>query len=198
MLSFSTDTDWVPLSNIAEYTNGKAHEKLADPDGDVAMVTARFISRNGEANRFVRGEDILTPAITGDVALVLSDLPNGRALSRTFYVDRDDRYTINQRVARLRVHDAAQVNPRFMYHYLDRNPDLLRHDNGVDQTHLSKSQVTGLRFPLVSIEEQDRVVAMLDKFDALVNDLSIGLPAELAARRKQYEYYRDKLLTFKD
>ena len=42
------------------------------------------------------------------------------------------------------------------------------------------------------------VVNVLDKFDALVNDLSIGLPAELAARRKQYEYYRDQLLTFKD
>ncbi|MGM7678361.1 restriction endonuclease subunit S [Microbacterium sp. A94] len=46
--------------------------------------------------------------------------------------------------------------------------------------------------------EQDAVVDSLDAFDALVNDLSIGLPAELAARRKQYEYYRDKLLTFKE
>lgn len=50
--------------------------------------------------------------------------------------------------------------------------------------------------PLPSIDEQRRIVSVLDKFDALVNDLSAGLPAELAARRKQYEYYRDKLLTF--
>ena len=42
------------------------------------------------------------------------------------------------------------------------------------------------------------IVAILDKFDALVNDLSVGLPAELAARRKQYEYYRDRLLTFEE
>ena len=48
------------------------------------------------------------------------------------------------------------------------------------------------------MDEQLLVVALLAKFDALVNDLSIGLPAELAARRKQYEYYRDKLLTFKE
>ena len=46
--------------------------------------------------------------------------------------------------------------------------------------------------------EQERIVAILDKFDALVNDLSIGLPAELNARRKQYEYYRDRLLTFEE
>ncbi|MGX6396900.1 hypothetical protein [Rothia kristinae] len=47
-------------------------------------------------------------------------------------------------------------------------------------------------------DEKNNIVAVLDKFDALVNDLSVGLPAELAARRKQYEYYRDKLLTFRE
>jgi len=45
--------------------------------------------------------------------------------------------------------------------------------------------------------EQERIVAILDKFDALVNDISADLPAELNARRKQYEYYRGRLLTFK-
>lgn len=47
------------------------------------------------------------------------------------------------------------------------------------------------------ITEQERIVAILDKFDALVNDISVGLPAEIEARRKQYEYYRNRLLTFK-
>jgi type I restriction enzyme S subunit len=48
------------------------------------------------------------------------------------------------------------------------------------------------------MEEQERIVGILDKFDALVNDISVGLPAEIAARRKQYEYYRGKLLDFKN
>ncbi|WP_348788444.1 restriction endonuclease subunit S [Leifsonia sp. NPDC080035] len=52
--------------------------------------------------------------------------------------------------------------------------------------------------PLPSLEEQRRVAERLRAFDALVNDLSVGLPAEIAARRKQYEYYRDKLLTFEE
>lgn len=51
--------------------------------------------------------------------------------------------------------------------------------------------------PLPPLSEQQRIVDILDKFDALVNDISQGLPAEIEARRKQYEYYRDKLLTFK-
>ena len=54
-----------------------------------------------------------------------------------------------------------------------------------------------IKIPLPPISEQERIVKILDKFDALVNDISVGLPAELKARRKQYEYYREKLLTFK-
>jgi len=54
------------------------------------------------------------------------------------------------------------------------------------------------QIPLPSLDEQRQIAARLEKFDALVNDLSAGLPAELAARRKQFQYYRDRLLTFKE
>lgn len=54
-----------------------------------------------------------------------------------------------------------------------------------------------IRIPFPPLEEQKRIVSILDKFDALVNDLTNGLPAEINARRQQYEYYRDQLLTFK-
>lgn len=55
-----------------------------------------------------------------------------------------------------------------------------------------------LTVPVPPLAEQERIVAILDRFDALVNDITIGLPAEIEARRKQNEYYRDKLLTFKE
>jgi type I restriction enzyme, S subunit len=55
-----------------------------------------------------------------------------------------------------------------------------------------------VRVPVPPIEEQRRIVAILDKFDTLVSDLSSGLAAEIGARRQQYEYYRNKLLTFEE
>ena len=55
-----------------------------------------------------------------------------------------------------------------------------------------------MQVPMLTRAEQEVIAEQLDRFDALVNDLSIGLPAELAARRKQYEYYRDTLLVFEE
>ncbi|MFA6335941.1 MAG: restriction endonuclease subunit S, partial [Bacteroidales bacterium] len=71
--------------------------------------------------------------------------------------------------------------------------------------HISSGKISSVsafglkqaKIPIPPLSEQERIVGILDKFDALVNDISIGLPAEIDARRKQYEYYRNKLLTFK-
>ena len=64
--------------------------------------------------------------------------------------------------------------------------------------NISQANLGRIRIPIPPLEEQQRIVNILDKFDALVNDLTSGLPAEIEARRKQYEYYRDQLLTFKE
>ena len=53
-----------------------------------------------------------------------------------------------------------------------------------------------LQVPVTSLEEQERIVAILDRFNALTHSISEGLPREIELRRKQYEYYRDKLLNF--
>jgi len=197
LLSSGAVGRWEHIRDIADFYNAKAHERLVHPDGTVALMTARFISR-GVANRFVHPEDVLTPAFAGDVALVMSDLPNGRALARTFYVDEDSKYAANQRVCLLRSRDPSMLLPRYLAYALNRHEQLLAYDTGVDQTHLKKDYILDVKLPLPTIEDQLRIVQTLDKFDAIVNNLSIGLPAELAARRKQYEYYRDKLLTFEE
>ena len=63
---------------------------------------------------------------------------------------------------------------------------------------VSMAEMRKLQIPVPPLEEQERIVAILDRFDKLCNDISQGLPAEIEARKKQYEYYRDKLLSFKE
>ena len=63
---------------------------------------------------------------------------------------------------------------------------------------VNKDDIGKIELPIPSIEEQIRIVNILTKFDKITNDISEGLPAEIEARQKQYEYYRDKLLTLKE
>ena len=105
-----------------------------------------------------------------------------------------------QRVARLRSIDKA-LDQQFLRHVISSDAFVTyvrRVQTGNTVPHLSAKQIADFDFVLPPIGEQERIVGILDNFDALVNDLNIGLPAELAARRKQYEYYRDRLLTFKE
>lgn len=69
---------------------------------------------------------------------------------------------------------------------------------GSAQPNLNLEQLNNFKFPLPPLAEQKRIVETLERFDAICNDLTSGLPAEITARQKQYEYYRDKLLTFKE
>jgi type I restriction enzyme S subunit len=70
-----------------------------------------------------------------------------------------------------------------------------RFAHGAKVIRVKQDKILDYTIPIPPLAEQHRIVSILDKFDALVNDISIGLPAELNARRKQYEYYRNKLLT---
>src|SRR5690606_38116127 len=81
------------------------------------------------------------------------------------------------------------------YFYWDQANKLV---GGGAQPQFNANVLKSIKIPVPPLSEQQRIVSILDKFDALVNDLSTGLPAEHKARRQQYEYYRNKLLTFKE
>ena len=91
------------------------------------------------------------------------------------------------------------VNIKFVYYYLSRNVNYFqRIANNMQMPQISIPVTDKYKVPLPPIKEQERIVSILDRFDALCNDLTSGLPAEIEARQKQYEYYRDKLLSFKE
>lgn len=86
------------------------------------------------------------------------------------------------------------LNIRYLYHIATTLNFVSKNNGGIP--NMNANDVKKHIIPVPPLEEQERIVAILDKFDSLVNDISKGLPAELTARRQQYEYYRNKLLTF--
>jgi type I restriction enzyme S subunit len=90
-------------------------------------------------------------------------------------------------------------NPKFLSYYFQTREFAeakSKHAVGTKVIDVSAKNLAKIAVPLPPRYEQDRIVAVLDRFEALVNDLSSRLPAELAARRAQYAHYRDRLLTF--
>lgn len=107
--------------------------------------------------------------------------------------------TLNSGVFRIHTTD-LQVSSRYLFHYFTSKyfTDFVNSvKTGSTIPHLTQQGLVSLNIPIPSLEEQNRVVSILDRFDSLTNDLTAGLPAEIEKRRQQYEYYRDKLLTFK-
>ena len=163
---FQNDGEWVtePLAQLANYENGKAYEKDIAENGKYVVVNSRFISTDGAVRKHTNADYLI--AKTGEVLMVLSDLPKGKALAKCYFVEADDRYAVNQRVCRLK---PTRIDGKFLYYILNRHPHLLAYDDGLNQTHLSRGGVTEcpLCVPLEKAEQQ-RIASCLSSLDALI------------------------------
>lgn len=100
----------------------------------------------------------------------------------------------------IRVKVPSEVSADYLFHILSSEKFFLydiKNSKGAKMPRGDKSAVMDFEIPIPSLEEQQRIVSILDRFESLTTSLQSGLPAEIAARRQQYEHYRDKLLTFK-
>jgi len=97
--------------------------------------------------------------------------------------------------------DEMKCLKKFFYYYLSSakvKSSLISKKNRSSQGYIKAGSIENLLIPLPSIAKQERIISILDKFDTLTTDITTGLPAEIEARNKQYEYYRNKLLTFEE
>jgi len=93
--------------------------------------------------------------------------------------------------------DNENINLRYIYHYLVHNKEYFQNiANNMQMPQISSNDTEKFKIPVPSLEIQSRIVQVLDNFDTVCNDLNIGLPREIELRQKQYEYFREKLLTF--
>ena len=105
--------------------------------------------------------------------------------------------TTNQACCNLQV-DTKKANYRYVYYWLCSRYEELKAQGQGSQSNINAKMVRNFRIPVPSLEEQERIVGILDKFEALCGDLSRGLPGELALRRKQFAYYRERVLDFQE
>ena len=141
------------LSEVANYENGKAHEKLIDENGDFKLVNSKFISTGGL--KFKRTSEALSPLTKGEIAMVLSDVPNGKALAKCFLVDKDDVYSLNQRICKI---SSRVLIPEYLFINLNRNPYLLGFNNGENQTNLRLKDVLNTPIYFTDILTQELIV----------------------------------------
>jgi len=190
LLNNDFDTRWFKLRDIIEFMNGKGHEQFIVEDGKYIVVNSKFISTNGNTKKY--SENQLSPVYLNSILMVMSDLPNGKALAKCFFVDEDDKYTLNQRICSLSIKDTREILPKFLFYILNRNNQLLKYDNGVDQTNLRKDDILNIDVPIPPIEIQGQIINILDKCNLIEEELE----SELELRRKQNEYYKGKLIDF--
>ena len=131
----------------------------------------------------------------GDFLLVSEDGANLLARSTPIAFSITGKNWVNNHAHVLKF-DSFEVR-KYVEIYLN-SIDLSKYISGGAQPKLNQDNLNKIQIPLPSQQKMKTIVEILLRFDSLCNDLSSGLPAEIAARQKQYEYYRDKLLSFKE
>jgi len=152
------------LGEVAQYRNGKAHENCIDENGKYIVVNSKFISTDGEVKKFSNKKN--EALFENEIAFVLSDVPNGRAIARTFWVEKNDKYTLNQRIAGIT--PIGETFPYFLYILMNRHPYFLAFDDGAKQTNLSVSDVMGFEAYYPKYSEQQKIGAYFRNLDHLI------------------------------
>ncbi len=199
---YQAEVRWMKMSEVFEIRNGYTPSKAKKEfweGGTIPWFRMEDIRQNGrilsdsilhitpkgvkgkglfKANSFI----LATTATIGEHALIIADS------------------LANQRFTNLSIRKSLEneLSVKYVYYYFFVIDEWCKANTNVSNfASVDMSKFYNLLIPIPSIAEQQRIVAILDRFDTLTTDLTQGLPAEIEKRRQQYEYYRDKLLTFK-
>ncbi len=175
------------LPEVCRFRGGKAHEQHISDHGQFVCVNSKFISTEGTIRKYTSAN--FCRAKRHDILMVMSDLPNGRALAKAYLADRENIYAVNQRICALTPY---QDCPKYLFYVLNRNPYFLKFDDGVNQTHLLNRVFQ--RCPLLlppTRAEQEAIAAILSDID----DEIAALEAKLAKASQIKQGMMQELLT---
>ena len=179
LLSFEDEVyqvEWKVLKDVATLKNGKDWKALSS--GEIPVYGS-----GGEMGEFVADYSYDKPTVL---------IPRKGSISNLFYLEKafwnvDTIYYTEI--------DDKQIIPKYFYYFLT-TVKLEEMATNPTRPSLTQAILDKIRIPVPSLEIQSRIIQVLDNFNTVCNDLNIGLPKEIELRQKQYEYFRDKLLTF--
>ena len=179
LLSFEDEVyqvEWEVLKDVATLKNGKDWKTL--PNGEIPVYGS-----GGEMGEFVADYSYDKPTVL---------IPRKGSISNLFYLEKafwnvDTIYYTEI--------DENKIIPKYFYYYLT-TVNLEEMATNPTRPSLTQAILDKIKIPVPSLEIQSRIVQVLDNFDTVCHDLNIGLPKEIELRQKQYEYFREKLLTF--
>ena len=186
LLSFSTIVKKCRISDVCEISRGKVISKddIRNNAGGYPVYSSQT-ENNGELGK------ISSYMYDGEYLTWTTDGANAGSI---FY--RSGKFNITNVCGLLKV-DTKNVDIRYLFHALTvEAPKYVR--SGMGNPKLMSNVMGSIKISFPELPIQRRIARVLDNFEAICSDLNIGLPAEIKARQKQYEYYRDKLLTFKE
>ena len=167
--------EWLPLEDVAKIKNGSGYK-------DFGVGPYPVYGTGGIMTRVDK--------YAYDKPSVL--IPRKGSLDRVYYVEEP---FWNVDTIFYTVIDERKIKPKYFYYFLSsKHLEELNQAAGIPS--LTQATLNKIKIPVPSLKIQERIVYVLDNFDTVCNDLKIGLPAEIEARQKQYEYYRDRLLSF--
>lgn len=157
------DWDVEQLESLVAFNNGAAHENDINEFGKYVVVNSKFISTEGRVAKY--SDKCLSATKTGNILMVMSDVPNGKAIAKCFSVDNDDKYTVNQRICSI---EPKTIESKFLFYILNRNKYYLQFDDGAKQTNLRRQDVLSCPVLVPPPQEQTAIANALSDVDALI------------------------------
>ena len=194
LLTYGEETKWAKLGDIGKVSMCKRIMKNETSSiGDVPFYKIGTFGKQADAyisrETYERYKSEYSYPKKGDILISAAG-----TIGRTVVFDGKPAYFQDSNIVWL-ANDETLVLNKFLYYWYQTSP--WKVSTGGTISRLYNDNIAGAKVPLLPIETQKKIVYVLERFDMVCHDISNGLPAEIAARQKQYEYYLDKLLTFK-
>lgn len=202
LLTFGDEVEWKELGEVANIGDGLHGTPEYSEISDIYFINGNNIKeRNVSFNQNTKKVSNYTyekhkKKFYQNSTVFIS--LNGTIGDISLY--NNEKLVLGKSVGYINIQDES-ICLMFLFYYLKTykfQSFIKNNSTGSTIKNLGLNTLRKIKIPVPSLEEQERIVEILDRFDTLTSDITTGLPAEIAARRKQYEYYRDKLLTFKE